>query len=176
VSGAPPRPGAEAGTISDSGPEPPGAPRVYRLRSPHTAEALLSASAAAVEDWGGEWTTPERGGELTLPVQAGLRRGLARGRATAAPASGGSELALEVDATTWRLDRSAVLLLVIAALAALALVAWPFWPPLAKFAPLGLVLGASAWLVILARLRHEGPKEFLAQVEEALADPQSAKD
>ena len=108
-------------------------------------------------------------------MQAGLRRGLARGRAKVTPSSGGSELVLEVDATTWRLDRAAVLLLVIAALAALALVAWPFWPPLTKFAPLGLVLGASAWLVILARLRHEGPKELLAQIEEALAGTQSSQ-
>lgn len=163
-------------TITDSGPGgPPGAPRVYRLRSPHAAEKVLAACATAVEDWGGEWGAREGGGELKLPVHAGLRRGLAKARATAARSgtASGSELSLAVDDTHWWLDRSAVVLLVTAALAALALVLWPFFPALAKLAPLGLILGASVWLVVLARLRHAGPAELLAQVGEALEEPVS---
>jgi hypothetical protein len=158
----------EAGSGNAAADGPAAAPRVYRLRSPHPAEAVLAACVAAIDGWGGEWTARDGGGELRLPVQAGLRRGLASGRATASRSGGGCELALEIAGTTWWLDRSAVLLLTTAALAAAALVLWPFFPALAKLAPLGLVLGAGAWLVILARLRHEGPAELLAQVEKAL--------
>lgn len=162
----------DGGTITDSGSSgPAGVPRVYRLRSPHSVDRLLAACTTAVEDWGGEWTSHEQGGELRLPVQAGLRRGVVRGRATTSRNGAGSELSVEVADTAWRLDRSAVVLLVTAALAAVALVLWPFYPALAKLAPLGLVLGASVWLVILARLRHEGPAELLAQVESALEGP-----
>lgn len=166
-------PAAESNaTITDSGPGgPPGAPRVYRLRSPHTVEKVLAACATAVEDRGGEWTARENGGELRLPLHAGLRRGIANARATVARSGGGSELSIEVDETNWWLDRSAVVLLVTAAIAAVGLVLWPFFPALAKLAPLGLILGASVWLVILARLRHAGPVEFLAHVEEALKEP-----
>ena len=166
-------PAAESNaTISDSGPGgPPGAPRVYRLGSPHATEKLLAACATAVEDWGGEWRARENGGELQLPVHAGLRRGIATARATAARSGAGSELAIAVHETNWWLDRSAVVLLVTAALAALALVLWTFFPAVAKLAPLGLILGASAWLVVLARLRHAGPAELLAQVEKALEEP-----
>ncbi len=159
-------------TISDTGPGgAPGAPRVYRLRSPHAVEKLLAACATAVEDWGGEWRACANGGELQLPVHAGLRRGIATARATAARSGAGSELSIAVNETNWWLDRSAVVLLVTAALAASALVLWPFFPAVAKLAPLGLVLGAGVWLVVLARLRHAGPAEFLAQVEAALEEP-----
>ena len=159
-------------TISDSGAGgPPGTPRVYRLRSPHAAETVLAACATAVDDWGGEWTARESGAELQLPVHAGLRRGIAKARATAARSGGGSELAIEVEETNWWLHRSAVVLLVTAAITAVGVVLWPFFPALANLVPLGLILGASVWLAFLARLRHAGPAEFLAHVEETLEEP-----
>ncbi|HEV8632208.1 MAG TPA: hypothetical protein VGV61_17975, partial [Thermoanaerobaculia bacterium] len=127
-----------------------------------------AALGTAVTDWGGEWTSHGTSGDLRLPVRAGLRHGLLRGRATATGAVGGCELAVEIVEAEWELQRSAVMLLLTAAVTGLAGVLWPFFPPLAPLVPLGLVLGASAWLVILARLENRGPAELLVDVEAAL--------
>jgi hypothetical protein len=151
-----------------SGATESGSRRLYRLRTKHAATESLVALGEAVNDWGGEWTAGQGGAELMLPVQAGLRRGELRGRARSTALPGGSELEVEIAQAQWALDRSAVLLLTMAAITGVACVLWPFYPALAQLVPLGLVLGASAWLVILARLRHHGPVELLAQVEEAL--------
>lgn len=145
-----------------------GPPRVYRVSLATEAGAVLDAFGEVVVESGGEWTPAQGGGDLVLPVRAGLRYGLVRGRARALPRAGGCELALEVIEERWALNRSAVLLLATAGLTSLAGVLWPFFPALTPFAPLGLVLGASAWLAILARLRHQGPAELLAEVEAAL--------
>ena len=167
----------ERDTITDSG---AGAaaegPRVYTLRSPRSREAVLAALSSAVGEWGGEWTARENGGELKLPVHAGLRRGLLHGETIGRASAHGSEIELVVRSTSWWLDRSAVMLLLLAALSALAVVLWPFFPALAKWAPIGLVLGASVWLVILARLRHEGPIELMREVEAALDDGAQPKE
>jgi hypothetical protein len=158
-----------AARIADSGAaSPAGTPRVYTLRAPAAPAALLAALRRTVEDWGGEWTPQEPAARLRLPVHAGLRRGVLDATASAAPAAGGGELRVEVLAAHFQLDRAAVLLLVTAALAAVTVVLWPFFPALARLAPVGLVLGASVWLVVLARLRHEGPRELLAEVDAAL--------
>jgi hypothetical protein len=152
-----------AGVRSDSG-------REYRVQTVAQTAAALAGLAAAVDDWGGEWSSREGGGDLTLPVQAGLRHGLLRAHATAAARAGGCDLALVVDEERWALDRASVLLLGTAAVTSLAAVLWPFVPAVEKVAPLGLVLGATAWLAVLARLRHRGPAELLAEVEAALAE------
>lgn len=148
----------------------PGPPQVLRLRTPRDRAAVLAAVASTVEDWGGEWTTAGDGGELRLPVEAGLRRGFVRGRATTTAAST-SELTLEIVEERWWMHRVALALLLGAAVPAMAGVLWPFVPAVAPLVPLGLVLGAASWLAILARLRHRGPAEFLAAVESALEAP-----
>ncbi len=157
------RAGAAAGAPSGSAP-----PRIYHLRSHHAVGPALAALGEAVGDWGGEWSARPGGGELSLPVQAGLRHGLLRGHAKVIPVADGCEIALGVASETWVLDRSAVLLLTMAAISGLAGVLWPFYPQLGRFVPIGLVLGITAWLAILSRLRHHGPAELLAEVEAAL--------
>jgi hypothetical protein len=144
-------------------------PRVYRLATDVAPAAALSALARAVADWDGEWSGEAGGGALRLPVHAGLRHGLVRGRATAVQRGGGSELVVEIVAEEWALHRVAVALLVTSGVAALAVVLWPFFPALGSLVPLGLVLAVTAWLVILSRLRNQGPEELLAQVRAALA-------
>ena len=144
--------------------------REYRAETAAPPAAALAGLATAVDDWGGEWSSREGGGDLTLPVQAGLRHGLLRAHATAAARAGGCDIALVVDEERWALDRASVLLLAIAAVASLAAVLWPFVPAVEKVAPLGLVLGATAWLAVLARLRHRGPAELLAEVEATLGE------
>jgi len=148
-----------------------GPPQVLRLRTTRDRAAALAAVASTVEDWSGEWTAAGDGGDLRLPVEAGLRRGFVRGRVTATAANGGSELALEIVEARWWVHRVSVALLLGAAVPAMAGVLWPFVPAVAPLVPLGLVLGAASWLAILARLRHRGPAEFLADVELALEQP-----
>ena len=155
---------APAGT----GAEPP---QVFRLRTERDREAALAALATTVEAWAGEWTAQGDGGELRVPVEAGLRRGFLRARVSAAAVSGGSEVVLEVVEARWWVHRAAVALLLGAAIPALAGALWPFYPAVGPLVPLGLGLGVASWLAILARLRHRGSAELLADVEAAMEEP-----
>ena len=133
-------------------------------------EAALAAVAAAAEEWGAEWEPRDAGGRLHLPVQAGLRHGRLDVAVAATPAAaGGVELAFDVAAAAWSIHRTAVGLLVIAGLGALATLLWPFVPALGPLAPMGLVLGVAAWLVVVSRLRHHGVAELLEDVADRLA-------
>jgi len=143
-------------------------PQSFHLRSQRDCEAVLAALVTTVEDWQGEWIPGGQGGELRVPVEAGLRRGFVRARVSATSVDRGSELAIEVIESRWWVHRTAFALLLGAAIPAVAAVLWPFYPPIAPLVPLGLVLGAAAWLAILARLRHRGTAEFVAAVEATL--------
>jgi hypothetical protein len=147
------------------------APQVFRLRTERDRDAALAALATTVEDWHGEWTASGQGGELRVPVEAGLRRGFLRARVTATSHDRASELAIEVLESRWWLHRTAFALLLAAAIPAIAAMLWPFYPAVAPLVPLGLVLGAASWLAILARLRHRGAAELAGDVEAALAEP-----
>ena len=146
-------------------------PQVFRLRSQRDREAALQVLSTTVEDWQGEWTASGEGGELRVPVEAGLRRGFLHARATATSADRGSELAIEVIETRWWIHRTAAALLLGAAVPAIAGILWPFFPAVAPLVPLGLVLAVASWLAILARLRHRGAAEFVADVEATLNEP-----
>jgi len=146
-------------------------PQVLHLRTERDREAALAAVSATVEAWGGAWTAQGDGDELRVPVEAGLRRGFLRARVTATNAGPGSELTIEIVEARWWVHRVAVALLLAAAVPAVAAVLWPFYPAVAPLVPLGLVLGAAAWLAILARLRHRGAAELAADVEAALKEP-----
>jgi hypothetical protein len=148
--------------------------RVHRVTIAATSNAVADALRETVAEWGGTWNGDAAGGALTLPVQAGLRHGVLDGRATIAAVTGGSELALEIVGERWVLDRGSLVILVTAALASVAGVLWPFFPALARFAPLGLVLGVSAWLVVVSRLSHRGPAELLVEVAAALVEEPAA--
>ena len=151
-------------------------PQVLRLRTDRDRDAALAALVSTVEDWGGDWTAAGDGGELRFPVEAGLRRGFVRARATTSVEGRGSELTVAVVEARWWVHRTALALLLGAAVPATAGVLWPFYPALAPLVPLGLVLGAASWLAILSRLRHRGPAELLADVEAALAEPKASGD
>jgi hypothetical protein len=156
----------EAGTPDDASAQ---APHVLRLRTDRDRDTALAALVSTVEDWGGEWNAAGEGGELRLPVEAGLRRGFVRARAVATVEGRGSELTVEIVEARWWVHRTALALLLGAAVPATAGVLWPFYPALAPLVPLGLVLGAASWLAILSRLRHRGPAELMADLEAALA-------
>ena len=140
---------------------------------PHAPAAALRALGAAAEEWGADFAPHSSaatggpgsgGGELRLPVVAGLRRGLLSGPVAVTPAGRGSRLVFRPVAQDYYLETLAVALLAMAAAGALLTVAWPLFPQLLPVAPLGAVLAVGGWFLVLSRLRGQGPEEFLASV------------
>jgi hypothetical protein len=150
----------------------PPSPVEHAVDLPHAPAAALRALGAAAEEWGADFAPTVMGGaggpggELRLPVVAGLRRGLLSGpvAVTAAPAGRGSRLVFRPVAQDYYLETTAIALLSMAAAGALLTVAWPLFPQLLPVAPLGAVLAVGGWFLVLSRLRGQGPEEFLASV------------
>jgi hypothetical protein len=148
----------------------PPSPVEHAIDLPQAPAAALRALGAAAEEWGADFApavmgrTGSSGGELRLPVVAGLRRGLLSGPVAVAPAGRGSRLVFRPVAQDYYLETSAIALLSLAAAGALLTVAWPLFPLLLPVAPLGAVLAVGGWFLVLSRLRGRGPEEFLASV------------
>ncbi|HXO26281.1 MAG TPA: hypothetical protein VOA80_02985 [Thermoanaerobaculia bacterium] len=145
----------------------PPSPVEHAIDLPHAPAAALRALGAAAEEWGADFApavTGGPGGELRLPVVAGLRRGLLSGPVAVKPAGRGSRLVFRPVAQDYYLETTAIALLSIAAAGALLTVAWPLFPRLLPVAPLGAVLAVGGWFLVLSRLRGQGPEEFLASV------------
>ena len=152
-------------------PVPP-SPVEHAIDLPHAPAVALRALGAAAAEWGADFAPAltggpgSPGGELHLPVVAGLRRGLLSGPVAVTPAATGrgSRLVFRPVAQDYYLETTAVALLSIAAAGALLTVAWPLFPQLLPVAPLGAVLAVGGWFLVLSRLRGKGPEEFLASV------------
>jgi hypothetical protein len=148
----------------------PPSPVEHAIDLPHAPAAALRALGAAAEEWGADFAPAMtggpggEGGELRLPVVAGLRRGLLSGPVAVRPAGRGSRLVFRPVAQDYYLETTAIALLSIAAAGALLTVAWPLFPRLLPVAPLGAVLAVGGWFLVLSRLRGQGPEEFLASV------------
>ena len=121
------------------------------------------------ELWQGEWAPSAAGGKLVLPVQAGLRRGIALIEVRIEPTGDRrSRIELEIVEEQLRLNRGAVAVLALGALGGLLTVVWPLHPDLLRLAPVGALLAVVAWLMVASRFRSEGPKEFLDLIVEAV--------
>jgi hypothetical protein len=145
----------------------PPSPVEHAIDLPHTPAAALRALGAAAEEWGADFApaaTGGPGGELRLPVVAGLRRGLLSGPVAVTPAGRGSRVVFRPVAQDYYLETAAIALLSMAAAGALLTVAWPLFPQLLPVAPLGVLLAVGGWFLVLQRLRGQGPEEFLASV------------
>ena len=132
---------------------------------------VLEAVERAAEDWGAGWRADDGdrpGGRLELPVSAGLRHGRLTARVEvthARPDEAASEVTLTAERSEYHLWTPAVVILLIAAAGALLTVLWPFFPEaLLPAAPVGAILGLSAWFLIITRLQNRGAEEFLALV------------
>lgn len=125
-------------------------------------EAAAAAIARAADDWGGEWAPTREGGRLVLPVVFGLRRGVAVGHLDIARLGAGSRLTWELEESHLEVHRTAVAVLVFAAVPLLVTLAWPFYPPLFTLLPFAAVVGFLAWWLVVSRLKTSGPEEFLA--------------
>lgn len=146
----------------------------HAVELPCPPSAALRAVAAAAGDWGAEL---EPGGgtghagdaaRLSLPVVAGLRRGVLSGPlAIGATGEGGSRVVFSAERQDYYLETSAIAVLVMAGAGALLTVAWPLFPSLLPVAPFGAVLALCGWFLVLTRLRSRGPAEFLRSVQDA---------
>jgi hypothetical protein len=139
-------------------------PGEHSVVLPQAPAAALRAVGAAASDWGAEFEPGGEGGQLHLPVVAGLRRGLLSGPVAVEAAGQGSRVVFRPATQDYYLETSVIALLVVAAAGALLTVVWPLFPQLLPGAPLGVVLAIGGWMLLAPRLRGKGPEEFLASV------------
>lgn len=129
-------------------------------------ERVLAATGAAADLWGASWQPEDRGGRLVLPVVQGLRRGVLEVRVTIEPNVSGASLSLRVESSRVRLNRAAVMVLLLGAVGGGVVALWPLFPALLPVAPAGAVLALVAWLLVVSRLRSKGVEDFLSLVVE----------
>jgi hypothetical protein len=145
---------------------------MHAVELPYPPAEALRAVAAAAGVWGAELEPGDsgsRGGltaRLSLPVVAGLRRGLLSGPLAIEAAGSGSRVVFRAETQDYCLETSAIAVLTMAAAGALLTVAWPLFPRLLPAAPFGAVLALSGWFLVLTRLRARGPAEFLQSVQD----------
>ena len=87
---------------------------------------------------------------------------------------GGTELVFRVDQRNYQIQIAAVVVLLFGALGGLATVIVPFYPELFQLIPVSVLLILLAWFMVVSRLRHRGPSEFMELVGELLADGEEA--
>ena len=128
-------------------------------------EEALEVLRVAVDESGGVWTE-EHPEQFAIPVKAGIRQGYARLRAEIEPSSGGCRLQLSLEEETLRVNTGAAMVLLFGGIGGILVVIWPLHPVLLSLAPIGALLAAAAWLLVLARLRSYGPEDLLLRVAE----------
>jgi hypothetical protein len=141
----------------------------HAIELPHPPGEALRAVVAAADDWGAELAPGGAGGHagrLSLPVVAGLRRGMLSGPLAIEANGGGSRVVFRPETQDYYLETSAIAVLVLAGAGALLTVAWPLFPRLLPAAPFGAVLALCGWFLVLTRLRAKGPAEFLRSVQD----------
>ncbi len=127
-------------------------------------EKALAAVSRAAADWGAEFQPAGLGGQLRLPVVAGLRRGLITGAVEVRPAMEGSGVIFRPETSIYHVQTASVMVLLLAVCGGLLTVLWPFFPELIAVAPFGALLALGGWFLVISRLRTSGPEEFLAAV------------
>jgi hypothetical protein len=127
------------------------------------AAEAREALAEAAEACGAEWLADSRGGRLVLPVVFGLRRGVAAGRIEVVRlGETRSRLEWTLEESHLEVEKSSVAVLSLAVVPLVGSVVWPFWPALFPLVPFAAIFGLLAWWLVVSRLRHFGPEEFLA--------------
>ncbi len=133
-----------------------------------SAEVVSRALDQAAGEWGGKWEAAGDGGELWIPVSAGLRRGYWSGSilVAASPSSpGGVRLSVEPKDVRLRVNRGGAIIMLFGALGGVVAVVWPFFPSLLHLGPMAIVMAIAAWLLVSAHIRNSGLEEFLETVE-----------
>jgi hypothetical protein len=141
-------------------------PEVHAVDTELTREKALAALAEVSNVWGATWERRGDSGRLELPVLAGLRHGVLAGTVHVEPSAGGSRIVFEIESSRYRLQWSAVAILVLGAAGGIATTLWPYFPPLLGIAPLAVVVAIGAWILVASRLRTSTVEEFLELVAE----------
>lgn len=131
---------------------------------PLSSEAAVSAVQRTAEDWGAAFERNGTGGQLHLPVLAGLRKGMVSGNVEVRPEAGGSRVIFRPEQSVYYVHTPAVVILLLAVAGAILTLCWPFFPQLLTVAPFGAVVALGGWFLVIARLRTSGPDEFLEAV------------
>lgn len=130
-----------------------------------TPDEALEALSDAAEAWNGAWNRHGTGGQLTLPVAAGVRTGILYGSVSVRPSAAGVHVVFHVERSEYSTNAAAVGILALGALGVLAMLAWPLLPGTSpNLAGSGFILILLAWLVVGSRLRHRGAADFLASL------------
>ena len=125
----------------------------------------------AAEMWGAEWLPGPDGGRLRLPIVQGIRHGIVEGNLTLEASQGSSLLQFDVEEETYSINRAALGILILGALGGVSLILWPVSPVMLSLAPIGAVLALVAWLMVVSRLRHTEPGDFLDLVAKLVENP-----
>ena len=121
----------------------------------------MRAAERAAELWGAEWQEEGGSARIRLPVTAGVRRGILAGRLWSQPANAGSQLILRIEESHYKLNWTAVLILLFGAFGGVCVALWPLSQMLMKLAPVGVLLVLAAWFLVASKLRTSGPDDFL---------------
>jgi len=144
---------------------------VTRANKSHSilVDAPLELTLDAIEEashlWGGTWEPGGRGGEIELPVAAGVRRGRVAGELRATPEGGGTRLRFNVENSNYRLQGREIVVLLVGAISGLFLMVAPFVVPLWSLIPMAGLLLLLAWFLVVARLQNHSPPDFLLEVQ-----------
>lgn len=130
-----------------------------------TPDEAFEALSDAAEAWNGAWNRHGTGGQLTLPVAAGVRTGVLHGSVSVRPSAAGVHVVFHVERSEYSTNAAAVGILALGALGVLAMLAWPLLPGTSpNLAGSGFILILLAWLVVGSRLRHRSAADFLASL------------
>ncbi len=137
-----------------------------------TPDEALEALSDGAEAWNGTWRRQGAGGQLTLPVTAGVRHGVLYGAVSVRPSDEGVRVTYHVDRSEYVTNAGAVGILALGALGVLAMLAWPLLPGTSpNLAGSGFILILLAWLVVGSRLRHRDAADFLASLGPRPGEP-----
>ncbi|HYL06841.1 MAG TPA: hypothetical protein VE075_12420, partial [Thermoanaerobaculia bacterium] len=100
--------------MAHSGIKVTSSPGEHAVVVPHAPRAALRAVGSAASEWGAEFEPGGEGGQLHLPVVAGLRRGLLSGPVVVEAAGEGSRVAFRPATQDYYLETSVIGLLVMA--------------------------------------------------------------
>ena len=137
----------------------------YEIELDLTPDEALEALSDGADAWNGTWHRQGTGGQLTLPVAAGVRYGVLYGSVSVQPSGEGVRVTYHVDRSEYATNAGAVGILALGTLGVLAMLAWPLLPGTSpNLAGSGFILILLAWLVVGRRLRHRGAADFLASL------------
>lgn len=139
-----------------------------------SAEQALALVERAAEEWGAEHQLEGGRARVFLPARAGLRQGIIEAEISAESTENGACLSLREIRSRWRVQISAVVVLLVSAAGGIVAALWPFFPNLIPLAPFGAVLALSGWFLVISRLSTSRPADFLRTV--ALLAERSAPD